>query len=52
MKMIINTLFPFFADAQSNYKCPAKDGQYEDTVQCDKFYECKLIKEPIKSQAI
>lgn len=28
-----------FADAQ--YKCPAKDGQYEDDRQCDKYYECK-----------
>ncbi|EAA04933.5 AGAP000989-PA [Anopheles gambiae str. PEST] len=25
--------------AQS-FKCPPKDGQYEDPVQCDKFYEC------------
>jgi hypothetical protein len=27
------------ANAQ-NFKCPPKDGQYEDPVQCDKFYEC------------
>ncbi|XP_055683829.1 protein obstructor-E [Lutzomyia longipalpis] len=27
------------ASAQ-NFKCPPKDGQYEDPVQCDKFYEC------------
>uniref|UniRef100_A0A182K5K0 Chitin-binding type-2 domain-containing protein n=1 Tax=Anopheles christyi TaxID=43041 RepID=A0A182K5K0_9DIPT len=26
-------------DAQS-FKCPPKDGQYEDPIQCDKFYEC------------
>ncbi|XP_053678905.1 protein obstructor-E-like [Anopheles nili] len=25
--------------AQS-FKCPVKDGQYEDPLQCDKFYEC------------
>lgn len=30
--------FLFFPDAQ--FKCPAKDGQYEDDRQCDKFYEC------------
>jgi len=23
-----------------SYKCPAKDGQYEDSRQCDKFYQC------------
>lgn len=23
------------------FQCPKKDGQYEDSVQCDKFYECK-----------
>lgn len=22
------------------FQCPPKDGQYEDSVQCDKFYEC------------
>jgi Chitin binding Peritrophin-A domain len=28
-------------DAQ-NYKCPSdKYGQYEDEVQCDKYYECR-----------
>lgn len=34
--------FPIlFTDAQkSSYKCPEKDGQYEDPIQCDKFYEC------------
>ncbi|VVC25966.1 Chitin binding domain [Cinara cedri] len=23
------------------FQCPAKNGQYEDSKQCDKFYECK-----------
>uniref|UniRef100_A0A336M821 CSON011781 protein n=1 Tax=Culicoides sonorensis TaxID=179676 RepID=A0A336M821_CULSO len=23
-----------------NFRCPDKDGQYEDPVQCDKYYEC------------
>lgn len=27
-----------FADCA--YQCPAKDGQYEDSRQCDKYYEC------------
>lgn len=27
------------SDAQS-FKCPPKDGQYEDSSQCDKFYDC------------
>lgn len=26
-------------DAQ-NFRCPEKDGQYEDPIQCDKYYEC------------
>lgn len=29
----------FIPDSQS-FKCPAKDGQYEDSRQCDKFYQC------------
>lgn len=29
----------FLAGAQ-NFKCPPKDGQYEDPVQCDMYYEC------------
>lgn len=24
----------------AQFKCPAKDGQYEDSIQCDKYYEC------------
>lgn len=23
------------------FQCPKKNGQFEDPVQCDKFYECK-----------
>ncbi|KAG5884574.1 hypothetical protein JTB14_015415 [Gonioctena quinquepunctata] len=26
--------------AGAQFKCPAKDGQYEDSQQCDKFYKC------------
>lgn len=38
---LVNNHFLFYliTDAQQ-FKCPPKDGQYEDTVQCDKFYEC------------
>ncbi|GLH10772.1 Uncharacterized protein GBIM_15671 [Gryllus bimaculatus] len=25
---------------QGAFQCPAKDGQYEDPKQCDKFYDC------------
>jgi hypothetical protein len=25
---------------QSNFRCPDVEGTYEDTVQCDKYYEC------------
>ena len=26
--------------AQSNFRCPEKDGYFEDTAQCDKYYDC------------
>lgn len=35
----IKFLFIYFLGAQ-NFQCPPKDGQYEDSVQCDKYYEC------------
>merc|ERR1712228_871001 len=28
------------ASAQSNFICPEKDGLFEDTQQCDKYYDC------------
>merc|ERR1739844_239863 len=28
------------ATAQSNFICPEKDGYFEDTRQCDKYYDC------------
>ncbi|CAB3257229.1 unnamed protein product [Arctia plantaginis] len=37
---IVLTAITALASAE-NFKCPAKDGQYEDPVQCDKFYECR-----------
>lgn len=35
----INIFLLIFSDAQ-NFRCPDKDGQYEDPIQCDKYYEC------------
>lgn len=29
-----------FVVSDAQFKCPPKDGQYEDPRQCDKFYEC------------
>ena len=29
-----------FCPAQSNFICPEKDGYFEDTRQCDKYYDC------------
>ena len=31
---------PFICSAQSNFICPEKDGYFEDTRQCDKYYDC------------
>lgn len=31
----------FFSIADAQFKCPPKDGQYEDANQCDKFYDCQ-----------
>jgi hypothetical protein len=25
---------------QSTFRCPEKDGFFEDTIQCDKYYDC------------
>ena len=30
----------FSFSAQSNFICPEKDGYFEDTKQCDKYYDC------------
>lgn len=34
-------LFIFSVVPDAQFKCPPKDGQYEDPVQCDKFYDCQ-----------
>lgn len=40
-KFVLLAVLIVAANAQkSSYKCPEKDGQYEDPIQCDKFYEC------------
>ncbi|KAF7990003.1 hypothetical protein HCN44_008677 [Aphidius gifuensis] len=41
MTKIILVLATIITIVYGNFKCPLKDGQYEDEVQCDKFYECK-----------
>ncbi|KAG8034309.1 hypothetical protein G9C98_007385 [Cotesia typhae] len=28
-------------DSNAVFTCPKKDGQYEDPVQCDKYYDCE-----------
>uniref|UniRef100_A0A146LKW4 Putative chitinase 3 n=1 Tax=Lygus hesperus TaxID=30085 RepID=A0A146LKW4_LYGHE len=30
----------FTSTAYAEFKCPKKNGQFEDPVQCDKFYDC------------
>ncbi|KAF2883114.1 hypothetical protein ILUMI_23055 [Ignelater luminosus] len=42
MKLLLISFFVTFTvvtNAQQ-FKCPPKDGSYEDPIQCDKFYEC------------
>ncbi|KAK4881165.1 hypothetical protein RN001_004484 [Aquatica leii] len=39
MKVLLFVAFAAVANAQQ-FKCPVKDGLYEDPIQCDKFYEC------------
>uniref|UniRef100_A0A1A9W224 Chitin-binding type-2 domain-containing protein n=1 Tax=Glossina brevipalpis TaxID=37001 RepID=A0A1A9W224_9MUSC len=29
-----------FASANAEFKCPKPNGQFEDDIQCDKYYEC------------
>ena len=33
-------LISFSPAGQSNFRCPEKDGYFEDTNQCDKYYDC------------
>ncbi|KAK2584338.1 hypothetical protein KPH14_006729 [Odynerus spinipes] len=34
------TILALAAVVHGAYNCPSKDGQYEDSKQCDKYYEC------------
>ncbi|CAH1961597.1 unnamed protein product [Acanthoscelides obtectus] len=42
MKFLVTTVtvLAIVATANAQFKCPPKDGQYEDSKQCDKYYEC------------
>ncbi|XP_074041624.1 cuticular protein analogous to peritrophins 3-A1 [Leptinotarsa decemlineata] len=40
MLIFFVTICLVFTFVESQFKCPAKDGQYEDPRQCDKYYEC------------
>lgn len=37
---LINVVFFNLVISDAAFKCPPKDGLYEDPKQCDKFYEC------------
>lgn len=30
----------FIRIVAAQFKCPPKDGSYEDSIQCDKYFEC------------
>jgi len=40
--LVLISFFAFFAlvTAQTNFICPEKNGYFEDTRQCDKYYDC------------
>jgi len=38
---IIGSVFVSAALGQSNFRCPEKEGYFEDLVQCDKYYVCR-----------
>merc|ERR1712038_1739998 len=42
VSFVLISLAAFIAivTAQSNFICPEKDGYFEDTNQCDKYYDC------------
>merc|ERR1712012_5305 len=40
LRIITLTALLALASAQSNFICPEKDGYFEDTKQCDKYYDC------------
>merc|ERR1712241_893646 len=40
LRIITLSAFLALASAQTNFICPEKDGLFEDTQQCDKYYDC------------
>jgi len=40
LRIITLTALLALASAQTNFICPEKDGFFEDTQQCDKYYDC------------
>ena len=38
-RQVLNVIINSFL-AQTNFICPEKDGLFEDTQQCDKYYDC------------
>merc|ERR1712038_1979555 len=40
LRIITLSAFLALASAQTNFICPEKDGFFEDTQQCDKYYDC------------
>jgi len=40
LKVLVLVALVSIAAGQSNFRCPEKDGYFEDTNQCDKYYDC------------
>merc|ERR1711970_523949 len=40
LKVLVLVALVTVAAGQSNFRCPEKDGYFEDTNQCDKYYDC------------
>merc|ERR1739848_846822 len=40
LKVLVLVALVTVAAGQSNFICPEKDGCFEDTNQCDKYYDC------------
>jgi len=40
LKVLVLVALFTVAAGQSSFRCPEKDGYFEDTNQCDKYYDC------------
>merc|ERR1712243_303748 len=40
LKVLVLVALVSVAAGQSNFRCPEKDGYFEDPNQCDKYYDC------------